>query len=137
MAAMTGLVPLVAVLLLAGTSSVAAGDLYQWKDAKGVTHYADAPPPKGAFKARNVAVGDGQVPPAAAVPTAAPPVGSECALARTNLERLQAGGAIGLDADRDGKPDAVMSAADQATQKELAERQIHAFCNAKAAATGT
>src|SRR5690606_41178620 len=27
---------------------ISAGELYQWKDANGVTHYSDAPPPAGA-----------------------------------------------------------------------------------------
>ena len=137
MAAKFSLAPLVAALLLACTAA-SAGDLYQWKDAHGVTHYADAPPPKGAFKARNVEIRDGQ---AATAPVDAvkpkPSQASECALARTNLERLQAGGNIVVDANGDGKPDAPMSTTEQAKQTELAQRQIHVFCNAKAAAVGT
>jgi hypothetical protein len=70
-------------------------------------------------------------------PKPKPSDASQCALARTNLERLQAGGNIGVDADGDGKPDAPMSAAEQAKQAELAQRQIHVFCNAKAADVGT
>jgi hypothetical protein len=137
MTARNGSSPLIVALLLACTAA-AAGELYQWKDAHGVTHYSDAPPPKGAFKARNVQIRDGQ---AAAAPADAikpkPSDASECALARTNLERLQAGGNIGLDANGDGKPDAPMNATEQAKQTELAQRQIHVFCNAKAAAVGT
>ena len=37
------------VLLAGGATIVHADDLYQWKDSKGVTHYSDAPPPKGQF----------------------------------------------------------------------------------------
>ena len=129
--------PLFAALLLA-CAAATAGDLYQWKDAHGVTHYADAPPPKGAFKARNLEIRDGQ---AAAAPVDAakpkPSAASQCALAQTNLARLQAGGNIGVDANGDGKPDAPMNATEQAKQTELAQRQIHVFCNAKAAAVGT
>jgi hypothetical protein len=137
MAAKIWSAPLVAALLLACTAA-SAGDLYQWKDAHGVTHYADAPPPKGAYKARTVEIRDGA---AAAAPADAvgpkPANPTQCALAHTNLDRLQAGGNIGLDANGDGKPDAPMSATERAKQLELAQRQIHVFCNAKAAATGT
>jgi hypothetical protein len=137
MAAKTWSAPLIVALLLACTAA-SAGDLYQWKDAHGVTHFSDAPPPKGTFKTRNVEIRDGQ---AAAAPADAvkpePTDASQCALARTNLERLRAGGNIGVDANGDGQPDAPMSATEQAKQLELAQRQIHVFCNAKAAATGT
>jgi hypothetical protein len=37
------LVPIL-VLVLASATAQAAG-IYQWKDAKGVTHYTDTPPP--------------------------------------------------------------------------------------------
>jgi hypothetical protein len=137
MAAKTWSAPLTVALLLACTAA-SAGDLYQWKDAQGVTHFSDAPPPKGTFKTRNVAIRDGE---AAAAPVDAvkpkPSDASQCALARTNLERLQAGGNIGVDANGDGQPDAPMSATEQAKQTELAQRQIHVFCNAKAAPAGT
>jgi len=137
MAANIRTAPLVAALLLACTAA-SAGELYQWKDAHGVTHYADAPPPKGTYKARTVDIRDGE---AAAAPADAvkpkPSNASQCELAHTNFDRLQAGGNIGLDANGDGKPDAPMGAAEQAKQLELAQRQIHVFCNAKAAATGT
>ena len=35
---------LVALLPLAFAATALAGPVYTWKDAKGVTHYADAPP---------------------------------------------------------------------------------------------
>jgi hypothetical protein len=137
MAAKIHSAPLIAALLLACTAA-SAGDLYQWKDAHGVTHYADAPPPKGTYKARNLQIRDGEAAAAPADPVKPKPsTASQCALAQTNFGRLQTGGNIGLDANGDGKPDAPMSAAEQAKQLELAQRQIHVCCNAKAAVTGT
>jgi hypothetical protein len=114
---------------LAGLSQ--AGELYQWKDAKGVTHYSDAPPPKGQYQARNIQVRDGQKPPVAAakVTTAA---SANCTLSKTNLERLKAGGDIGLDANRDGTPDAPLNAEERARQVELAETNIRKFCTTQA-----
>jgi hypothetical protein len=108
-----------------------AGDLYQWKDAKGVSHYSDAPPPKGQYKARNIQVRDGEKPAVvqAKLTTAA---SANCTLAKTNLERLKAGGDIGLDANGDGKPDALLNAEEHATQLQLAETNIQKFCTASA-----
>lgn len=116
---------------LAGLSQ--AGELYQWKDAKGVTHYSDAPPAKGQYQARDIPVRDGQKPPVAEarVTTAA---SANCTLARTNLERLKAGGDIGLDANRDGKPDAPLNAEEQARQMQFAESSIRTFCTTSAGA---
>jgi hypothetical protein len=135
MAARMWCVPLTAMLLLGGVALVRAGELYQWKDARGVTHYADAPPPKGQFRSRNLQVGEG-VP--AALPATAKPgsaAHANCTVAQANLQRLASGGNVGLDANGDGKPDAVMDAAEQARQRDLAQRQIGLFCTAGAAAS--
>jgi hypothetical protein len=115
----------VAVALLAcGVAS--AGDVYQWKDAKGVTHYSDAPPPKGQYQARDVHHRDDEAPAASANP--APVTDKNCALAKTNLDRLKTGGNIGLDADGDGKPDAPLGDAERTKQMELAEANIRTYC---------
>ncbi|WP_159016563.1 DUF4124 domain-containing protein [Cognatiluteimonas profundi] len=119
---------LLAASLLLGCATLAnAAGLYQWKDAKGVTHFADAPPPKGHFTARDVHPGD----PAPAAPDAAKPTpaSTNCSLAQANLKLLQAGGAIGVDADGDGKPDGAMTADERVKQTELAQKNIGAFCS--------
>ena len=115
----------VAVALLA-SGVASAGDVYQWKDAKGVTHYSDAPPPKGQYQARDVRHRDDEAP--VAITVAAPVTDKNCALAKTNLDRLKTGGDIGLDANGDGKPDAPLSDADRTKQTELAEANIRTFC---------
>lgn len=116
-------------LLLGATALAPASDLYQWKDSKGVTHYSDAPPPKGQYQARSVHHRDGQ--PAAPVvgPAHATTAASaNCTLAKTNLERLKAGGDLGLDANGDGKPDAPLGAEERTKQTHLAESNIKTFC---------
>jgi hypothetical protein len=111
-------------LLACGVAS--AGDVYQWKDAQGVTHYSDAPPPKGQYQARDVRHRDDE---AAATSTDSGPVTDKnCALAKTNLDRLKTGGDIGLDANGDGKPDAPLSDAERTKQTELAEANIRRYC---------
>ena len=111
-------------LLACGVAS--AGDVYQWKDAKGVTHYSDAPPPKGQYQARDVRHRDDEA--AAASTDSAPVTDKNCALAKTNLDRLKTGGDIGLDANGDGKPDAPLSDAERTKQTELAEANIRRYC---------
>jgi hypothetical protein len=120
-----------AAVLACGIAS--AGDVYQWKDAKGVTHYADAPPPKGQYQARDVHHRDGEAP--APGTAAAPVTDKNCALARTNLDRLNTGGDIGLDANGDGKPDAPLSDAERAKQIELAQANIQTYCKQAPAAS--
>jgi hypothetical protein len=120
-------------LLVLGLADVAhAVGVYQWKDAKGVTHYADTPPPSGDFQARELHAAAGTRAAASAIaPAAAKPTSDgNCTIARANLARLQAGGALGLDADGDGKPDAVMDDSERANQLTLAERNIAKFCAA-------
>ena len=124
-------VPLTAVLLLCAPLAW-AGDLYQWKDARGVTHYADAPPPKGQFRSRDLHIRDGEAPAPQEASAPAPSASANCTLARTNLQRLKGGGELGLDADGDGKPDGPMDAAERTRQGELAQRQINVYCNPKA-----
>ena len=120
---------LVSSLLLGATALAQAGDLYQWKDGNGVNHYSDAPPPKGQYRARNVHVRDAEAAaPAASQPKPKTTAIANCLLAKTNLERLKAGGDIGLDANGDGKPDASLSADERAKQTQLAEHNIKTFC---------
>jgi hypothetical protein len=121
------------VALLAAAAMAGATDLYQWKDAKGVTHYTDSPPPKGQFQSRSVVVPEGTPAPApAATPAAAAPkpttASANCSLAKSNRERLQAGGAVGPDNDGDGKPDSTFNAEQMAQQKQLADSDITRWC---------
>lgn len=124
-----------ACLLLAGTALAQSGGVYQWKDAQGVTHYSDAPPPKGQYQSRDIHHRDGAAPAttAAGKPTTA--ASANCTLARTNQERLKAGGDIGLDANGDGQPDAALDAEELARQSRLAEINIKTFCTPPATAT--
>ena len=131
--------PFVVLAVLALLSSGAAlaqaqvDGLYQWKDAKGVTHYSDAPPPKGTYKARTVHVREGvattaDVEPAKPTTTAS----ANCTLAQANLKRLQAGGDIGPDANGDGKPDSTFTAQQLVEQTQLAQKNTQAYCTPKA-----
>ena len=115
------------VLVLASTTAQASG-IYQWKDAKGVTHYTDTPP-SGAHKVREISRANT---PAAAKPapaaTAKSPNASHCENARANLARLQGKEAIGMDGDGDGKPDRAMTDQERANQTELNSAAVKAYC---------
>jgi hypothetical protein len=119
---------LLGLCLALPAAQLSAQTVYQWKDAKGVTHYSDAPPPKGATKrelhgdrAASASAGAAKVP----APEAD---NAQCAQARLNLTRLQGSAEVGLDKDRDGKIDAPMSVEDRAKQLELARQVIKAEC---------
>ena len=76
------------LLVLASACTTAlAGKVYQWKDAQGVTHYADSPPPDQQVKDRRI---DDRGAPVAEGATA---VGKsvenpQCTTARLNLQVL-------------------------------------------------
>jgi hypothetical protein len=155
MAARLRIAPLAALALVA---TLAHAQVYQWKDAKGVTHYSDAPPAKGQeFKARSVDAPTPRTSPAAtpAAPVTAPetvPADAQppdkaanqaaararakanCETATANLTHLKAGGAIGYDADGDGKPDKVLTAEERTTQTQVAESNVATYCRDDATA---
>jgi hypothetical protein len=99
--------------------------VYKWKDARGVTHYSDTPPPSGRY---------GSVLPDAAAKVAAPAKADpRCTTARANLVALKgANPDLGLDANGDGKPDAPMTAEQRSAQLKLAQTAERNFCTAGA-----
>lgn len=125
--------PCTRLLLAAAVAAFAlpaiAGKVYQWKDANGVTHYSDEPPPRGAYRDRQISIRDPAVIAPVAEPAPVPAADADvCTQARLNLERLQTGEPVGLDADGDGQPDAPLTDAGRAEQLALAQRAIAARC---------
>jgi hypothetical protein len=140
-ALMTGLV--VACTCL----SASAGDVYQWKDAKGITHYSNTPPANGTYKTRVVHADDTPAPaPAPAnttaaasatpapAPAAAPAAEAKpgedpgCAIARKDVELLQAQAPVLMDSDGDGKPDKILSDEDRAKHLQVAQSALKGRC---------
>jgi hypothetical protein len=111
--------------LLFATTAAMAGDLYQWKDANGVTHYSQTPPASGTYKERTESGRDsGATPVQAAAATPAEP--AECATSRSNLALLESKTPVQQDTDGDGKPDKTLDDADRANQLELARAVLKA-----------
>jgi hypothetical protein len=129
-----GLLPRLAPAVVAAwlvAMPAVAGEVFQWKDANGVTHYSQTPPPKGSFKQRVISTsGQPQAPQAPQV--AARDESTHCAMVRKNLDTLGSPGEVQLDIDGDGKPDRVLSAADRADQVALAQATLKANCGAVA-----
>lgn len=117
----TALACLCLFALATGGAFAQSGGVYKWKDAKGVTHYSDTPPPAGRYASVRTD---------AAARVAVPPeVDPRCATARTNIDRLKSGNAdIGLDADGDGKMDKPLDDAQRADQLRMAEAAVRNFC---------
>ena len=95
--------------------------VYKWKDAKGVTHYSDSPPPVGRY---------GSVVPDASARVAAPgKPDARCTTARNNIERLKSGNAdLGPDANGDGRPDSTLTAEQRTAQLQAAETAERTHC---------
>ncbi|RPE79577.1 DUF4124 domain-containing protein [Vulcaniibacterium tengchongense] len=117
-------------LLLALALPAAASKVYQWKDAQGVTHYSDSPPPDAAYRNRAIRNPAEPAPQAAAKPV----VNANCSNARSNLQVLQSGSPVGVDEDRDGKPERTLTESERANRVALAEAQIKTYCEAPAVA---
>jgi hypothetical protein len=126
---------LLACLCTLASLSATAGELYQWTDANGVTHYSDSPPPnRQDYQSRGYI---GQKP-APAQPEQAEPelaASSQCTTARTNLALLQSEGPVGIDNDKDGKPDGQLDPGQRAAQAALAEAAIKVHCAEATAAS--
>jgi hypothetical protein len=115
------------VLVLSSTCAQAAG-IYQWKDAKGVTHYTDTPPPGSEYRQRNI------YQPEAGQPADKPAENPTCATARNNLALLNSQQNVQLDSDGDGKPDKTLSESDRANQLALAQATLNISCTSSSPA---
>lgn len=125
-----------ALALLVCAAPLAANEIYSWKDARGVTHYSQTPPPAGVrFDVRRVA---GTPASATTTPTSAPTPASaastanaagnadQCALARSNVAALKGEGAV-TQTGADGKP-RELAANERADQLALSEAAVRAYC---------
>lgn len=124
-----------ALLVLLAAAPAAATELYQWKDAKGVTHYSDSPPPEqGQAGVKNRVIQNRTGTPAQTATAASPAENAQCSGARANLKQLQSAASVGMDSNGDGKADGVLDAQQRAAQVQLAEAQIRVNCTAAAPA---
>jgi uncharacterized protein DUF4124 len=121
--------------LLLAAAAATAGDLYQWKDANGVTHYSQTPPTSGSYKERAEDGRDNGAKPvqAAAITPAESP---QCATSRTNITLLESKTPVQQDTNGDGKPDKILDDAERTNQLELARALLKANCAAKIASPG-
>ncbi|MGO4774619.1 DUF4124 domain-containing protein [Lysobacter sp. 2RAB21] len=110
----------------------AATELYQWKDAQGVTHYSDSPPPSQSGQVKNRVIKNKTGTPTQSATVTASSESSQCITARANLKQLQSSAHVGVDNNGDGKPDNVLDAKQRQAQVDLAQTSIRAYCTAPA-----
>lgn len=109
-------------------SAATATELYQWKDAQGVTHYSDSPPPSQSGQVKNRVIKSKTGTPTQTASVTAPGETGECINARANLKQLQSSAQVGVDNNGDGKPDNVLDAKQREAQVQLAQASIRAYC---------
>ena len=121
------LIRALALLLVASACAPAfAQKVYQWKDAKGVTHYSDSPPPNQQTKDRRI---DNRGEPVVEAEAVGKSVENpQCTTAKLNLQLLAGQNAVQQDTDGDGKPDKTLGDEDRANQRELAAATVKAYC---------
>jgi hypothetical protein len=120
------------VVLASACSTALAGKIYQWKDAQGVTHYADSPPANQQVKNRRIDDRGAPVAEDAAVGKSVD--NPQCTTAKLNLQILSGNTGVQQDTDGDGKPDKVLNDGDRANQRGLAEAAVKAYCTPQPAA---
>lgn len=121
-----------ATLALGAAPVAFADEVYQWKDANGVTHYSQTPPNQGKYQTRSIY----QREPAAETgdtPAAAPTESSQCITARKNIELLQSGSRLQMDSDGDGKADRDLSDNEREKQLQIAQTVARVNCSSAAA----
>jgi Domain of unknown function (DUF4124) len=120
------------VLLLGTCAPAFAQKVYQWKDAKGVTHYSDSPPPGQTVRDRRIDNRGEPVPEVAAGKAVVE--NPMCTTARRNLTALASTSPVQQDTDGDGKPDKTLGDDDRNNQRGLAEAAVKAYCTPVASA---
>ena len=118
-------IALLAASVLAAPAAF-AGDVYQWKDTNGVTHYSQTPPTQGKYQMRTISHREGTGPAQAAAP-ASQQQSPQCETALRNIELLQSGRQLQLDSNGDGQPDQALD--DDGRQKQLDIAQTVARVN--------
>lgn len=119
-------ISLVMLLTFGAGAALAAGEVYQWKDTNGVTHYSQTPPASGTtFKSRTIYHRPPSDAAAAAAPIAETP---QCANARKNIELLESGMKLQMDSDGDGTPDRDLADEERQSQLEMAQLVLRTSC---------
>jgi hypothetical protein len=113
--------------LLLANSALQAGNLYKWKDANGVTQYTGTPPATAKYETRRI---DSQSGWSSAEDDAQPAESAQCSHARKNLQVLTGKTQVKQDSDGDGSADTILNEEQRASQKNLAEAAIKAYCAA-------
>jgi Domain of unknown function (DUF4124) len=128
----------VCLLAMAATmvfaAEVSAGEVYQWKDANGVTHYSQTPPAGGAARYRVITHRESAAQAQADAPKAEDP---QCGVARANVALIESGRPLRRDTNGDGVPDRDLSAAERSSQLQLAQTVLRANCTPPAQAAAS
>ena len=130
------------VALLVAVCPLAFGQAYKWKDAQGVTHYSDSPPPAGTkvekIKTSGVVIPPaGNPAPAAASTAAAKPAAGAvadtpanraklCDQLRKNADTLSKEKNVSVDDGKGGSR--LLDDAGRARQVETTQAQITLYC---------
>ncbi|ADV28265.1 hypothetical protein Psesu_2433 [Pseudoxanthomonas suwonensis 11-1] len=114
---------LVAATFASGTAL--ASTIYKWKDANGVTHSSDQPPPGQRYETRKINGGGYAVetPDAEEAPESA-----ACASARKSLGAFDSSRPVQVDTDGDGKADRTLSDEERQSHRSVAEAAVKANC---------
>ncbi|UPG88947.1 DUF4124 domain-containing protein [Luteibacter aegosomaticola] len=134
----------VVLALLVTVCPLALAQAYKWKDAQGVTHYSDSPPPGQGAKVEKIQMKGGVNAPSPAAPAPAksstagnPPPGTPvadnpanrkalCSQLSKNMEVLQKEAVVSVDDGKGGSQQ--LDAAGRQRQVETTQAQMTLYC---------
>ncbi|NID15521.1 DUF4124 domain-containing protein [Luteibacter yeojuensis] len=134
---------IVTLAVLLAACPLAFAQAYKWKDAQGVTHYSDSPPPMGTKYDKVKTTGTVEAPAGAnptAPPTPAPPKAAPagpasdtpenrqklCATLRSNMEILSKQQQVSVDDGKGGQ--VALDDAGRKRQIETTQAQMTLYC---------
>ncbi|MGN6482164.1 DUF4124 domain-containing protein [Luteibacter sp.] len=133
-----------ALVLLVAVCPLAFAQAYKWKDAQGVTHYSDSPPPGQGAKVEKIQMKGGVSTPSSSTPAPAPaasapkpaagtPVADNpanrkalCSQLSKNMEVLQKEAIVSVDDGKGGTQQ--LDAAGRQRQVETTQAQMTLYC---------
>lgn len=127
------------ILLIAftTTTAMAQSQIYQWKDASGVAHYSDSPPPSGEYRSFSLKSEHGstetttearsEATARATEKSKAEATAKACEQAKKNVEMISGKDDVQMDINGDGKM-VDLSADERAKQLERAKAQVILLC---------
>jgi hypothetical protein len=118
---------LLPILLCLAALPAAGQQFYSWRDANGVRHFSQTPPPHNDYQSRTIRTRARPAETAGAAPAAAASTNPACTRARANIAVFAANDRVSMDRDGDGQAE-VLDASARAAELDRALKTAETAC---------